>query len=164
MSSLPRVSEVTRETVARELDDLGPDACVAEITRHLEEQNPELLHMAVKCATDLGNVSKIMVGFTAFYRLLMVQAMGPYGLSPINVLPRVTPETRDLLVGQIDKMGSESFTKQAIDDLGRDNPELLQMAHDFASRNRAYLGLMQGFALIYQSLLLQDKAERTWLH
>ena len=48
MSTLPRVAESTREQIAREFDDLGPDACIAEISAHLREHNPEWLSMAMK--------------------------------------------------------------------------------------------------------------------
>ena len=46
MSALPRVAESTREQIAREFDDLGPDACIAEISEHLRDNNPEWLYMA----------------------------------------------------------------------------------------------------------------------
>jgi hypothetical protein len=40
MKSLPRVGDVTRETIAREFDDRGPDVCRAEIIADLEANNP----------------------------------------------------------------------------------------------------------------------------
>ena len=46
MSVLPRVTELTRERISREFDDLGPDACMAEIQADLRQHNPELLDMA----------------------------------------------------------------------------------------------------------------------
>src|ERR1700728_3608758 len=55
MSALPRVAESTREQIAREFDDLGPDACIAEISEHLHDSNPEWLYMAAKCAEDVGD-------------------------------------------------------------------------------------------------------------
>ena len=39
--------------LSREFDDVGPDACVAEISAHLREHNPEWLYVAVKCAGDV---------------------------------------------------------------------------------------------------------------
>jgi hypothetical protein len=71
MGTLPRVVESTREQIAREFDDLGPDACVAEISEHLRGNNPEWLHMAAKCAGDVGDAPRIMGGFCMFYRLLI---------------------------------------------------------------------------------------------
>lgn len=41
-----------------------------------------------------------------------------------------------LLVAEIDEKGSEGFTTEAIAELEISNPELLQMAHNFASRLR----------------------------
>ena len=74
MSALPRVAESTREQITREFDDVGPDACVAEISAHLREHNPEWLYMAAKCAGDVGDPQRIMGGFCMFYRLLIAQA------------------------------------------------------------------------------------------
>ena len=56
------------------------------------------------------------------------------------------------------------FTRRTIEDLERTNPELLQMAHGFASRHEEYLLVMQGFALLYRSLLVQSGADRKYLH
>jgi hypothetical protein len=70
MSSLPRVGEKAREMVARVFDDRGPDARMREIIEHLKRYNPELLDMAAKCAGDLRNSAKAMLGFGMFYRLL----------------------------------------------------------------------------------------------
>ena len=50
MSVLPRVTELTRERISREFDDLGPDACMAEIKADLRQHNPELLDMASRWA------------------------------------------------------------------------------------------------------------------
>jgi hypothetical protein len=73
MSFLPRVTEKARELVARDFDARGPDVCLAEIVTHLEQHNPEILDMAVKCAADSGNPHKVLLGFSMFYRLLVVQ-------------------------------------------------------------------------------------------
>ncbi|SDR63504.1 hypothetical protein SAMN05519103_08686 [Rhizobiales bacterium GAS113] len=164
MSILPRITELTRERIAREFDDAGPEACVAEITNELKRDNPELLDMAFKCAADIGNPSKIMVGFGMFYRLLMAQALASDRRSLMNPLPRVTMETREMIVGEIDKKGSEVFTLDAIEDLENTNPELMQMAHHFASWHRNYIGVMQGFALLYRSFIVQSIADRARLH
>jgi hypothetical protein len=38
------------------------------------------------------------------------------------------------------------------------------MAHNFAARQRNYLGVMQGLALVYASLAEQAAADRAVLH
>jgi hypothetical protein len=134
---------------------------MAEIIDHLEEHNPELLDMAAKCAADLGNPAKAMLGFSMFYRLLVPASPGAGGLTP---LPRVSEETRALLVAEIAEKGPVDFTMEAIAELEESNPELLQMAHNFASGLGSYLHGMQGFALLYKSLVLQSTAERARLH
>jgi hypothetical protein len=161
MSLLPRVTEKTRELVAREFDARGPDVCMTEVIEHLERHNPELLDMAAKCAGDLGNPAKAMLGFSMFYRLLIPTPPGTGVLTP---LPRVSEETRALLVAEIDEKGSEDFTIEAIGELEESNPELLQMAHNFASGLGNYLHAMQGFALLYKSLVIQSRAGRRKLH
>ena len=103
MSSLPRVTEKARELVAREFDARGPDVCVKEIVEHLKRYDPELLDMAAKWAADLENPTKAMLGFGMFYRLLMPKPPSPGILS---LLPRVSEETRALLVKEIDEKGA----------------------------------------------------------
>ena len=171
MSTLPRVAESTREQIAREFDDLGPDACIAEISEHLRDKNPEWLYMAAKCAGDVGDAQRIMAGFCMFYRLLFAQvapshpltaASGvPVGLTP---LPRVTAATRAALVAEIDERGTEAFIRDAIQQLEDSNPELLQMAHYFASEHENYAGIMQGFALLYAALHKQSGSDRLSMH
>jgi hypothetical protein len=161
MNFLPRVSTDARELISREFDSRGPDVCVAEISEHLREHNPELLDMAKRCAADPKNGSKAMVGFTMLYRVLMVQSRLSGAQSPI---PRVTEETRDRLVAEIDEIGEEAFTIRALGDLQESNPELLQMAHIFSSGLEDYLSAMQGFALLYKALLMQSMEGRHTLH
>jgi hypothetical protein len=161
MSLLPRVTEKARELVAREFDARGPDVCMTEIIEHLERYNPELLDMAAKCAGDLGNPAKAMLGFSMFYRLLIP---APPDTGVLTPLPRVSEETRARLVAEIDEKGTENFTLEAIGELEESNPELLQMAHNFASGLENYLHAMQGFALLYKSLVIQSMAERRRLH
>ncbi len=161
MGSLPRVSELTREFVSRQFDDLGPEACLAEITECLIRENPEFLDMARNCAADIGDPPAIMVGFGMFYQLLVSASAG----TPVlHALPCVTADTRDALVREIDEEGSDAFTLRAIADLERANPELLQMAHGFASRFDDYLLVMQGFALLYRSLDIQSATAGRYLH
>jgi hypothetical protein len=164
MNCLPRVTEKAREQVAREFDARGPDACMAEIIWHLERHNPELLDMAAKCAADLANPEKAMVGFGMFYRLLVGQFPSFASARDLSLLPRIGAETRDLLVAEIDQKGAAAFTKDAIAELEQGNPELLQMAHNFASGLGDYLPAMQGFALLYRSLLVQSAEQRSRLH
>lgn len=164
MSFLPRVTELTREFVSRQFDDLGPEACLAEITECLTRENPELLDMVRRCATDLGDGPDVMVGFGMFYQLLVLASADAADQPVIHALPCVTAKTRDVLVREIDVDGSEAFTLRAIEDLERNNPELMQMAHGFASRYEDYLRLMQGFALLYRSLAVQAATDRKCLH
>jgi hypothetical protein len=161
MSLLPRVTEKTRELIAREFDARGPDACMAEIIEHLERHNPELLDMAAKWGADLENPAKAMLGFGMFYRLLNP---APPGTSALTPLPRVSEETRARLVREIDEKGPGNFTLDVIAELEQYNPELLQMAHNFASGLENYLRAMQGFALLYKSLIIQSRTERARLH
>lgn len=161
MSLLPRVTEKARELLAREFDARGPDVCMVEIVQHLEQHNPELLDMAAKWAADIGNPAKAMLGFGMFYRLLIPMPPGTGMLSP---LPRVSEETRALLVREIDEKGPGDFTLDALRELEERNPELLQMAHNFASGLGNYLRAMQGFALVYKALVMQSRAERARLH
>ena len=158
LSALPRVTETTRERISREFDNLGPDACVMDIAAAMRGHNPELLDMAQRCAADLGAEQEPMVGLAMFYRLLVAEAAAELAL------PRVSPATRDAIVREIEEKGAEGFTFEALDEMERANPELLQMAHGFASRQRSYLGMMQGFALIYASLSAQWAADRAGMH
>jgi hypothetical protein len=170
MSSLPRVADVTRERIAREFDDRGPEACRTEITLDLEANNPELLDMATRCARDVGDFARIMTGFCMFYRLLAAEARAGLGTSralgdrPLSLLPRVSPGTRADIVKRIDSIGSRQFTHEAIVELERNNPELLLMSHNFAEDHNDYGGVMQGFALLYACLLTQATLERGVLH
>lgn len=64
----------------------------------------------------------------------------------------------------IDSKGPEAFIMDVIAELEANNPELLQMAHGFASGQKDYLLVMQGFALLYLSLSEQLTADRRLLH
>ena len=160
MSWLPRVAERTRERISREFDNLGPDACIAEALDDLRRSNPEVLDMASRCAADLGDPARLMGGFAMFYRLLVAETR----LLRFESLPRVSAETRERVARQIDEQGAGAFTHEAIAGLERTNPELLRMAHVFSSQQTNYLATMQGFALLYTSLLAQAAADRTTLH
>ena len=166
MSVLPRVTTVTRERVAREFDDRGPDVCRREIILELEANNPELLDMASRCARDVGNFDRTMTGFCFFYRLLTAEARvslhsaaeGP-GAVQFSLLPHVTTAIRAAIVGRIDALGSQEFTRVTLSEWERDNPELLLMAHNFAVDQLDYLGVMQGFALLFASLSAETAQE-----
>lgn len=98
-----------------------------------------------------------------FYRLILAPSVPDCTGSLLYPLPRVTPLTRDLLVEQIDELGPEAFTMNVISQIEMQNPELLQMAHNFASSHPDYLTVMQGFALLYKSLADQAVADRVQL-
>ena len=78
----------------------------------------------------------------------------------LNPLPCVTPEVREALVQQIDEQGPEVFTVAALEEIDFHNPQMLNMAHSFAMRHDDYLGIMQGFGLLYMALSLQADADR----
>ncbi len=171
MSSLPRVGGLTRERIAREFDDRGPEVCRTEITLELEANNPELLDMAARCARDVGNFGRIMTGFCIFYRLLTAEARATLGASRklddeprLHLLPRVSPATRASVVRRIEAIGSKEFTREAIAELEHNNPELLIMWHNFAEDQSDYVGVMQGFALLYTCLSAEASQERGALH
>lgn len=158
------VTPLTRERIAREFDDRGPESCVAEVLADMRQNNPELLDMAFKCASSLANSQRVMMGFAMFYRLILAPAEPAVGQSVLHPLPRVQPGTRDLLVRQIDEAGTEGFTLSVFEDLEQNNPELLQMAHSFASHQPEYLPVMQGFALLYKAVNEQAAADMRHLH
>ncbi|HTJ58877.1 MAG TPA: hypothetical protein VL418_15130 [Devosiaceae bacterium] len=164
MTLLPRVIELTRERLAREFDDIGPCALSAQAATLLDAENPELLDIARRCARDTGEADEVMVGFGAFYRLLILEARTISTHPAFAALPKVSPESRDALVHQIDAKGPERFTAEALDHMHQHNPELLQMAHNFASRFSTYPEVMQGFCLIYKALVIQSVADRRSLH
>jgi hypothetical protein len=171
MASLPRVGSITWERIAREFDDRGPEVCRTEITRDLEANNPELLDMATRCARDVGDFVRVLTGFCMFYRLLWAEARALAGAAEhsgdrreLSLLPKVSPATRATLVKRIEAMGSKEFTREVIGELERDNPELLLMAHHFAEDQPDYIGVIQGFALLYACLLAEALEERGALH
>jgi hypothetical protein len=171
MSTLPRVAPLTRERVAREFDDRGPEVCRTEIALDLEANNPEILDMATRCARDVGEFTRVMTGFCMFYRLLTYEARAVSAMShapgdnrKLSLLPRVSAQTRAQIVRRIDSLGSQGFTNEVIADLERFNPELLQMSHNFAEEQADYGGVMQGFALLYACLCAEGAQERGVLH
>jgi len=85
-----------------------------------------------------------------FYRILWLGARERGG-----PLPRITPETRDAIAALAGECGEAQFVSLASETLLKENPCLLQMADSFASRHDDYLGIMQGFALLYKGLSAQ---------
>ena len=164
MSVLPRVTELTRERIAREFDDLGPDVCMAHIRANLLRHNPELLDMTLRWAREGQNPEQLLRSFGMFYRLLAAETLAPQDDSALSPLPRVTADTRDRIVERIDRTGDERFTLEALANLEDMNPELLQMAHGFASLRDDYARTMLGFALLHEALLCQSRIDRANPH
>jgi hypothetical protein len=137
---------------------------LAEVITDLEQHNPEFLDMALKWARSLDNSERATQGFAMFYRLILAPSVPGQDGSLLHPLPRVTPMTRALLVEQIDDLGSDTFITTVVSLMETQNPELLQMAHNFAFEQPDYLPLMQGFTLLYKALFDQAVVDRTHLH
>jgi len=142
VSPLSLVTPTTRERLAREFDDRGPETCVAEVIEDLKRHNPELLEMAVNCANSRNDCPRVMQGFGMFYRLILAPSVPDCDASSLSPLPRVTALTRDLIVAQIDELGPEMFTSNVVAELETQNPELLQMAHNFSSAQTGHLAAL----------------------
>jgi hypothetical protein len=157
---LPCVSHITRERIARELDDRGPEVCLTETLQELSVANPEILDIATKCAASFGQASaKILLELCVFYRLLAEEFRATHpALRVLAPIPRVTKATRAKIVGDIDQHGVDEFTLKAVAHLEQQNPELLDMANGSATRLGSYLPVMQGFALVYRALVEQAVA------
>ena len=165
MSMLPRVTDPTRERISREFDSLGPDVCMADIRRDLDRHNPQLLDMAVKWAGEGKEGKKLFTAFFGmFYRLLAAEASALLESDALSPLPQVSSETRDRILARIARIGDEQFCREAIGNLEAANPELLQMAHGFASVRPDYARTMQGFALLHEALLIQSQSDRLKPH
>ncbi|GAA0736423.1 hypothetical protein GCM10009106_22660 [Sphingomonas japonica] len=147
---LPLIDERLWERVARDFDEIGPEACMAELLDELLAHNPHYLEMAMRSARDVGDSERILSGFAMFYRILWLSAR-----ERGRPLPRITPETRDAIAALAGECGEAQFVRLATQTLLDENPGLLQMADSFASRHDDYLGIMQGFALLYKSLSAQ---------
>src|SRR6202050_1096774 len=164
MSMLPRVTDPTRERISREFDNLGRDVCMADIRKDLDRHNPQLLAMAVKWAGEGKEGKKLFTAFGMFYRLLAAEASALLESDALSPLPQGSSETRDRLLARIPRTGDEQFVREAIGNLEAANPELLQMAHSFASVRPDYAPTMQGFALLYEALLIQSQSDRLKPH
>jgi hypothetical protein len=164
MSSLPCVAGLTRERVAREFNERGPEVCRTETALDLHANNPELLDIAVRRARAVGDFAAIMTGFSMFYRLLTAEARAALDTSDgvsdrrqSDLLPRVSRLTRAVVVRRIDDIGSQEFTRQMLAELERNNPELLRVSQHYARDQADYGGVMEGFALLYACLLAQAR-------
>ena len=149
MTTLPLVSERHWERVARDFDDVGPQACIAEIVEQLRAQNPHYLAIAQRSAADAGDEASAFTGFAQFYRILDLDARDRGG-----AVPRITAQTLDVIDALVEEFGEEQFIVLATEMLCEENPFLSQMAHSFASR-RDYLTVMKGFVLLYKCLSVQ---------
>lgn len=163
MSSLPRITERICEQVAREFDDLGPDACMAVVTQDLRRNNPALLDMACGWANDVREPIRMLLGFGRFYRLLMAQTPSSE-TAGLSALPCVSAETARQVAEQLHRQGSEAFTAQSLARMERDNPALLRMAKACIAENDDHLQVMQGFAFFYRTLEEQSAADRRRLN
>lgn len=162
MSMVPRVTADMRQRVCLEFDDRGPDACIADVILELERTNPEFLRLAQQQADALGPYARLMSGFAMFYRLLLQS--WPAKHSQLSLLPQVTFETRHALDAVLRDQGPERFLAETLDQLERNNPELLRMAHGFAERQADYVGVMLAFAVLYRTLVEQSGVDRAYLH
>ncbi|MET3709511.1 hypothetical protein ABIC65_000191 [Sphingomonas trueperi] len=136
--------------MARDFDDVGPDACIAEIVDELLAHNPHYLEMALRSARDVGDPKRMLAGFAMFYGILSLDAR-----ERGRPLPRITPDTRDAMTALAGEYGDAQFVTLATATLREENPCLMQMADSFASRHDDYLGIMQAFGLLYKSLSAQ---------
>jgi hypothetical protein len=164
MSVLPRVRDATRKRVTREFDSLGPEVCMADILSDLLRHNPELLDMALTWAEEAEDAERLLTAFCVFYRSLAAEMDAPLKPGALSALPSVSPETRDRILARIDRVGEETFNREAMRNLKAANPALLQMAHGVASERSNYAHAMQGFALLHEALLIQSRRDRLRPH
>ena len=150
MATLPLVSQRHWERVSRDFDDVGPDACVAEIVEVLSGENPHYLAIARRCARDSADEARAFTGFAKFYRILALEARDRGA-----AVPRIAAQTLDVIDTLIEEFGEERLIALATEMLCEENPHLAQMADSFASGRRDYLTVMKGFVLLYKCLSVQ---------
>jgi len=73
----------------------------------------------------------------------------------MSSLPRVTRETWEALSLQVEDGGPKKIRHGGIEELERDNPELLAMIDKFAERRADYLDTVIGFAMFYRLITAQ---------
>jgi hypothetical protein len=77
---------------------------------------------------------------------------GPPRRARADDAPRVSSEVRDAMIARIDRIGEKEFSREAVGNPEAVNPELLRVAHGFASERRDYAHAMQGLALLHEAL------------
>ena len=150
MPSVPLVSEDHWERVARDFEDVGPEACIADIVDELRTDNPHYLAIARRCAHDALDEAGALTGFLKFYRILAFGARDRGEL-----VPRIAPQSLDVVDTLIVEFGEDRLVTLAAETLCEENGCLAAMAHGFASRSSDYLVVMQGFAALYYCLSVQ---------
>lgn len=150
MPSVPLVSEDHWERVARDFDDIGPEACVGQIVAELRTDNPHYLAIARRCARDAVDEAGTFAGFAKFYRILALCARDRG-----EPVPRIAPQTLDVVDTLVAEFGEDRFVALAAETLCEENACLAAMAHGFASRSSDYLMVMQGFAVLYNCISVQ---------
>ncbi len=150
MPTVPLVSEHHWERVARDFDDVGPEACVAEIVDELRADNPHYLAIARRCARDAADAPGTFTGFAKFYRVLTLGAR-----ERGSGVPRIAPQTLDVIDTLVSEFGEAQFVALATETLCTENAWLAAMAHGFASRKPDYPMVMKGFAVLYNCLSVQ---------
>lgn len=74
LSPLPRVTELTRAQLVKEIDEKGPHEFTRGAVAELEQCNPELLQAAHHFASGLGEYLQAMQGLVLLHRALVVQS------------------------------------------------------------------------------------------
>ena len=156
----------TGAPLARAMFDWLRDARLQAVLLHREKGNTFTHFTAEKagalaCTLELGKVrpfgqndlARFAASDAALRRLIAGEAATEQ--TPLRVFT---------VVAQIDKLGPGLFIMNVVAELETQNPELLQMAHNFASMQPDYLPVMQGFALLYKALLDQAVADKALLH
>lgn len=154
MPTLPSVSDRHWERVARDFDDIGPEACVAEIMNEMRANNPRYLAIARRCARDTEDPTGTFTGFAKFYAVV---ALGAHEHG--RAVPRIASQTLDVIDTLVQEFGEDCFVTLATELLWRENASLAAMAHSFASPRPDYLTIMQGFAVLYNCLSMQGKID-----
>jgi hypothetical protein len=77
----------------------------------------------------------------------------------MSSIPRVTRETWEALSMQVEDNGPKTFTLAVIQELQRDNPELLALVDKFADGSTDYLETVMGFAMFYRMITAQIAAD-----
>ena len=166
MSVLPRVTELTRERISREFDDLGPDACMAEIEADLREHNPELLDMASRWAAGerrseqphdgIRHVLQAAGRGSARLRLRLQAAFTCCRAFPSrSATPSSSASTAPM--ARRSRTRRSTISKPAI-------PNSCRWLTDMRRGDRTMRRTMQGFALLHEALLIQSRRDQASRH